>query len=218
MLSDSLVKKRESLVSLGVTDANISVILQSHASGMIRFVWTALFLLLISINALQNSASTVKVITQQTASTVLHTSLLSAISQQDHSGTDNAASSEMKILQLNVRSLNTSKALLERYVDRNDISLITLTETWNKDNDKLSFKNWNTRSLFKNRRPDRYIPPTSKKRKQDTENPSTPQDEELEDGGGSAILAAPHVKIVHRTDMDIHRDLEIVWAQVYAEL
>ena len=112
---------------------------------------------------------------------------------------------KMKILQLNTRSLHTSKQLIQHYVERNKIKIAVLTETWNNE-DKLTFKNWNTKNLFKNKQDS---PRTSEKVKLQQD-----QTESTEIGGGAAILAAPDVKIVPRKDLDIFASLEIVWAQI----
>ena len=94
----------------------------------------------------------------------------------------------MKLLNLNIRSLKTSRLLLENYVETNGIDLITLSETWH-NSETLNFKNWNTEGLFKNR----------------------------EDGspyGGVAILPNPKIKIVPRPDLSTKTDNEICWAQI----
>ena len=87
--------------------------------------------------------------------------------------------STMKVLVLNIQSMNTSIMLLEEYVERNDIDLILLSETWN-NSETLKFKNWNTKDLFKNR----------------------------EDGtkhGGVAIIPHPRIKIVPRPDLSTNK-------------
>ena len=96
----------------------------------------------------------------------------------------------MRILALNVRSLATSRQLLEDYVDNTHIDLLALSETHNTG-DTLKFKNWCTKDLFMNRR----------------------------DGssyGGVALVPHPSLKIVPRKDLaaTAHPELEIVWAQI----
>ena len=94
----------------------------------------------------------------------------------------------VRVLQWNSNSLNTTKLALEHYVDDRDICLVCLSETWHKK-DELTFKNWTTKGLVKNR---------------------------CDGYGGVAILAHPSMKIVPRPDFDIH-DIEIVWAQTEIE-
>ena len=96
----------------------------------------------------------------------------------------------MCILSLNIRSLDTSKSLLEDYVDNSNIDFVALSETHNTG-DSLKFKNWTTTDLFKNR-PD-----------------GTPY-------GGVALLPHPRLKVVARKDLAAEADpeLELVWAQI----
>ena len=93
--------------------------------------------------------------------------------------------SPIKLLQVNIRSLNTSKRYLEQYVDKHNINLVFLSETWN-DKSYLSFKNWKCNNLFKNRPESTY--------------------------GGVAILPSCGTKIVRRFDLE-DNDLELVWAE-----
>lgn len=99
---------------------------------------------------------------------------------------NNHKMSSFKILQVNIRSLNTSKRYLEQYVDNNNINLVTLSKTWN-DKSYISFKNWNCNNLFSNRATDNY--------------------------GGVAILPNNGSKIVRRKDLE-DDELELVWAEV----
>ena len=96
----------------------------------------------------------------------------------------------MRICSLNIRALNTSKALLEDYVENNGIDLLAISETHNTG-DTLKFKNWQTKDLFKNR----------------TDN--TPY-------GGVALIPNPKLQIVPRRDLNdlANPDLEVVWAQI----
>ena len=76
----------------------------------------------------------------------------------------------MKILQLNCQSLNTSKNLLRNYVERHNIDVLCLSETWQKE-DKMLFKNW---TCIQRKAPDTY--------------------------GGVAIIIRPGIKVVRVSD------------------
>ncbi len=90
----------------------------------------------------------------------------------------------MRLLQLNCQSLNTSKAILQDYVDRHKIDLVCITETWVQPA-ALKFKNWTPIPLLHPK--DQY--------------------------GGAAILARPGVKIVRNSLLENDQD-EFVWANV----
>ena len=55
-----------------------------------------------------------------------------------------------RIAQENIRCLGTSRYMLDNFVDRHKIGLVTLSETWNRQ-DSIQFKDWDCRNLFKNR-------------------------------------------------------------------
>ena len=83
----------------------------------------------------------------------------------------------MKILQLNVRSLNTSKYLLKNYVHSNRFDIVCLTETWHHDN------GGNMRDIL-------GLIPEWRDRTHKTK------------GGGVAILVSPNIPAVRRTDLE----------------
>ena len=159
----------------------------------LRLVLTALNLSLTHTPVSPKPVQIVKASTQQTVKSAPLTepSYNSSLPEQDPIRVPTTSDpAKMRICQVNLRSYNTSKNLLQRHVDRNHIDLVAASETW-EDGDTMSFKNWQTKDLFKNRIPD----------------------EQAEHGGGAALLAAPHVKIVPRKDLDIYPSLEVVWAQ-----
>ena len=65
--------------------------------------------------------------------------------------------------------------LLEHYVDRHNIDIVLLTETWNRIV-FIKFKDWNTANLFKKRKDQGH--------------------------GGVSFLAKPGCTIVPRPDLD----------------
>lgn len=54
----------------------------------------------------------------------------------------------LKVLQINIRSLNTRKDILETFIEKHNIQIAIISETWLK-NDNIKFKNYNL--LTKNR-------------------------------------------------------------------
>ena len=83
----------------------------------------------------------------------------------------------MKILQLNIRSLNTSKYQLRDYIRDRKIDIACLTETWHKGDDNSIKDITGLIPEFK----DRSL--SSK-------------------GGGAAILVSPNIKAVRRKDLE----------------
>lgn len=61
--------------------------------------------------------------------------------------------SNLKILQINIRSILNKKDILEEYLDRNNIDIALISETWLKPNSIINFKNYN---IFCKHRRDGY--------------------------------------------------------------
>jgi hypothetical protein len=93
----------------------------------------------------------------------------------------------MKILQLNIRIINTSKFLLRDHIKDNNIDVACLTETWQIGNDNSILNLTGLKPEFKNR------------------SSGTK-------GGGAAILLSPNVKAVRRKDLEVD-DLEAVFVE-----
>ena len=93
----------------------------------------------------------------------------------------------MKVLQLNIRSINTSKYLLRDYIRNNKIDIACLTETWHIDNAKSILNLTGLVPHFRNRQGETK-------------------------GGGTAILLSPTIKAVRRKDLET-TDLEAVFVE-----
>ena len=94
----------------------------------------------------------------------------------------------MKILQLNTRSLNTSKYLLKNYIHNESFDIVCLTETWHKDD------NGNMRNTL-------GLIPEWKDRTHKTK------------GGGVAVLVGPHIAAVRRKDLESEH-LEAIFIEI----
>ena len=93
---------------------------------------------------------------------------------------------DMKILQNNIQSINTSLPLLRLTVQKLNIDIILLQEIWHPKDDIISIRN--------------YTPPIVKLRK-------------CNEGGGVAIITRKNVKTVPLKEYDTD-GLEAVWADV----
>ena len=91
-----------------------------------------------------------------------------------------------RIIQCNVRSLNTSCKYVEDLCLREDIQALCLTEIWHPDVENLNFlQKWDWKVSVRI----------------------------YEEGGGTAIITRPDVKCVPRKD--ITGDVEMSWCDVY---
>ena len=160
----------------------MSMVTPKNAAKMSCHALTVAKIIILLIAVTQNSAKTaIYLDTLQIAKTVRLTADCPPYFHIDTS------TERMKLLQLNVRCYATSKQLLEQYVDKHNIDIVLLSETWNKNN-YVKFKDWNTANLFKNRKDQGY--------------------------GGVAFLAKPGCKLVPRKDLDTN-DIEICWGQFF---
>ena len=146
---------------------------QKHA----RAVGMMVIFLLISVTKLIAETA----IHKDTQLTPPHAPLIEHFSRSYN--TEHSNNGMLKILQVNIRCFSTSKILLEHYINKHNIDIAILSETWNKDN-KLTIKDWTT-CILKNRN---------------------------SGYGGVAILARPGLKIAPRDDFDKY-DIEICWGQ-----
>ncbi len=95
----------------------------------------------------------------------------------------------MKLLQFNCQSYNTTKQQLHRYVRDKDIKILCLSETWNKEETFTFTKHWNTHC--KNR----------------------PLDSSGNAYGGVAVATHPSIRMVPYKELE--NDTEIAWTKVY---
>ena len=157
---------------------------------MRQHVWIVLLLLYqVITTVLENAALIATNPTQQTVGSALNIN-------KSYSHCLYKTISEMRLLQLNTRAYSTSKNYLSDFVDKENIDVFFGTETWGTS-ESISFKDWNSKDLIKNRKPD-------------------PNSDRISDSeGGVASFARPSCKIVARKDFDIFDNLEVVWAQIF---
>lgn len=93
---------------------------------------------------------------------------------------------DMRLLQTNIQSINTSQPLLRHAVQRLHIDVILLQEIWHPADGKINIYNY-THAIIKTR--------------------------QSSQGGGVAIIAHRNVKVVHLKEYEVD-NLEAVWADV----
>lgn len=93
---------------------------------------------------------------------------------------------DMRLLQTNIQSINTSQPLLRHAVQRLHIDVILLQEIWHPADGKINIYNY-THAIIKTR--------------------------QSSQGGGVAIIAHRNVKAVHLKEYEVD-NLEAVWADV----
>ena len=95
----------------------------------------------------------------------------------------------VKVLQSNIRSLNTSAKFVEDLIVKNNLNIISLTEIWHPDSANLKFLNkW---TWYKTERKE-------------------------QEGGGAALIVNPEVKSFPRKDLK-NNNLEASWCEVIVE-